>query len=369
MQKRGHPPRALLAAIVGITVIPLAFLLWLGWRFLDQDRVLERQQAQDRLERSADLVAATVQRNVSASEQRLANGAADWPEGAVALTFHAGRMDAQPRSRIAYLPVAPAAPKRRPRRSPKGEALEFRQKDRAAAIRKFSELAAAPDPAVRAGALVRLARNLKALGRNDEALAAYQRMALLDTATVAGAPAALTARYARCKLLEEAGRRTELRIEAQKLADDLHTARWALTGPIYWLHAADADAWTGRAPATTRGGNVRQGGRSGRREMGAARRLRPRSPARRRSAGHRGLEPVGRIRPRLLAGAAFVERQWLDARRGNRRPAERPPGIRPRSGGRKATGRQRRVGIALDAFGMARHVRRRRRIRRSAAAY
>jgi signal transduction histidine kinase len=249
MHKRAHPPRTLLAAIVGITVIPLALLLWLGWRFLEQDRILERQQAQDRLERSADLVIGAIQRSVSASEQRLATGAAEWPEGAVVLTFERGRIEAHPRNRVAYLPLRPPAPEPPPDTFAEGEALEFRKRDHAEAIRKFSQLAGSRDRSVRAGALLRLARNLKATGRFEDALAAYEQLAALDSVPVAGAPAALTARYARCKLLEETGRLQELRSEAQKLAGDLHAARWRLSGPVYWLYAADADAWTGRPPA------------------------------------------------------------------------------------------------------------------------
>ena len=39
--------------IVTITVVPLATLLWLGWRLLEQDRVLERQQIQQRVDTAA----------------------------------------------------------------------------------------------------------------------------------------------------------------------------------------------------------------------------------------------------------------------------------------------------------------------------
>jgi hypothetical protein len=144
MYKRAHPPRTLLAAIVGITVIPLGLLLWLGWRFLEQDRILERQQAQDRLERSADLVIGTVQRSVSAAEQRLATGAAEWPEGAVALTLERGRIEAHPRNRLAYVPHPPSALEPPPETFAEGEALEFRKRDHIGAIRMFSELAGSP---------------------------------------------------------------------------------------------------------------------------------------------------------------------------------------------------------------------------------
>jgi hypothetical protein len=82
---------------VVVIVVPLATLAWLGWRLLEQDRILEGQQAQERLERSADLIVATLQRSLSSSEQRLAAGATDWPEGAVSVAFDGDRIDAYPR--------------------------------------------------------------------------------------------------------------------------------------------------------------------------------------------------------------------------------------------------------------------------------
>src|SRR5215510_10776816 len=60
-----RPLRSLVALIVVITVVPLATLLWLGWRLLEQDRVLERQQIQQRVERGADLVVAGLQRVIA----------------------------------------------------------------------------------------------------------------------------------------------------------------------------------------------------------------------------------------------------------------------------------------------------------------
>jgi hypothetical protein len=46
-----RPPRSLVALIIGITVVPLATLLWLGWRLLEQDRALEQQQVTQRVDR------------------------------------------------------------------------------------------------------------------------------------------------------------------------------------------------------------------------------------------------------------------------------------------------------------------------------
>ncbi len=77
--------RRLVALIVGVTVVPLATLLWLGWRLAEQDRVLEHQQVQQRVERAADLIVAALQR--AGSRSTASPMAADWPHGAVAVVF------------------------------------------------------------------------------------------------------------------------------------------------------------------------------------------------------------------------------------------------------------------------------------------
>src|SRR5262245_8220029 len=124
--RRALPPPSLIALIIGITVVPLATLLWLGWRLVEQDHLLEVQQAQQRVERAADLAVAALQRAISSSEQRLAAGSGRWSEGAVAVTFREGLVEAQPPERVAYLPVV------KPLREPSAatfassDALEFR---------------------------------------------------------------------------------------------------------------------------------------------------------------------------------------------------------------------------------------------------
>lgn len=240
-----RPPRNLVAAITGITVVPLAVLLWLGWRLLDQDRLLENQRAQERLERAADLAASALQRLVSGSEQRVTVSGNEWPAGAVALTFGRDRMEADPPGRLAYLPVAPTLPEPPPSAFAAGEELEFRRHDRDGAIAVYRQLAKSPDAAVRAGALLRLARNLKSDGRTEEALTNYAELSRMDGVAVAGTPMGLIAEYARCEIYAESGRGVELRREADKLAGGLGVGRWPLTNAAYWLYAQDAAKWTG----------------------------------------------------------------------------------------------------------------------------
>src|SRR5262252_10858057 len=98
--------RKLTALIVGITILPLAALLFIGWRLLEQDRILESQQEREAAEHAADLVVAAIERAISESEHRLEAGNTDWPTGAVAASIYEDRIDAYPKGRIAYVPVS-----------------------------------------------------------------------------------------------------------------------------------------------------------------------------------------------------------------------------------------------------------------------
>jgi hypothetical protein len=70
-----------------------------------------------------------------------------------------------------------------------GEALEFLQAQPRRAAEWYHGLAASPVPAVRAGALLRLGRVLRKLGRQDESRAVYTQLAGFAGGRVAGAPA------------------------------------------------------------------------------------------------------------------------------------------------------------------------------------
>jgi signal transduction histidine kinase len=244
-----HPSRRLIALLLSVTLVPLGVLLWVGWRVLEQDRQLEQQQRRTRVERAADLVVGSLQRAIGLSEQRLAAGATDWPAGAVSLTFVSGRLSVAPRGRLAYLPVVTADRVIPSEAFLEPEIQEFRNGDRQAAVEAYHRLSRSRDPAVRAGALLRLGRNLAASGKTDAALSTYEQALDVDDAFEVETPVALAARYARCRLFEGAGRERELRAEALRLERDLASGRWALTAPTYFVYIADAERWAGvRSP-------------------------------------------------------------------------------------------------------------------------
>lgn len=313
------PPRSLVALIVGITAVPLATLLWLGWRLLEQDRALEQQQVRHRVERGADLVVSALQRAVSVSEQQLTAGRGPIADDAVTVTFQEGRVDVSPRGRVAYLPVVGALPEPLAASFAGGDALEFQQNDRAAAIRVFRGLAMSSDPAIRAGALLRLGRNLQNVKRFEEARAAYGRLSEVDGVAIGGVPAGLIGRYAGCRLLEAQGRGSDLRAEALDLRRDLWSGRWTLTGPVYSLYAADATTWTGVKATEPRQSEIFA------EAVGALwdRRIPSRAPVpvssgREIVTVHRQTLVVlwrssGHAFRALVAAPAFVESQWLRA--------------------------------------------------------
>ena len=110
-------------------------------------------------------------------------------------------------------------------------------------FRDLSRAHADNDERIRAGALLRLARNQRKAGQPDRALDTYRELASLGRVPVGGWPAELVARRARCDLIEELGRRTELRVEAQQLDDDLHRGRWQLTRSAYLHFTAETKRW------------------------------------------------------------------------------------------------------------------------------
>jgi signal transduction histidine kinase len=230
-RRRARSARGLVALVVGVTLVPLATLVWLGWRLIEQDRALEDQQVRQRVERAADLIVAALQQAVSASEQRLAEGDSGWPKGAKAVAFR--------RPAILPLPEAPSALFAR------AEDLEFRRGDLSAAAESFRGLSASTDPAVVAGALARLGRVLRSAGRYQEAKAVYARMAAMDGVAVQGVPASLVAAYGKGAALQQLHDDGALHTLATALDSDLRAGRWALTATLYQLYAADAARWLG----------------------------------------------------------------------------------------------------------------------------
>ena len=230
-------PRQLLAVFLALTLLPALALVWLGWRLLEQDRDLEARRIQERRERAADLIGTALQQALAADEQRLAEPSS-WPslttEDARVIVLGSQSIEIAPELRLTYYPFRTPLPEAPADAFRAGEDDEFRLHDRAAAIAKFRALAQSPDPAIRAGAELRVARNLRQSGQLAEALAIYGRLAHEAGVALGGVPADLVAQRARCALLAELNRGDELRREAAQLQSDLRSGRWRLDRAAYF---------------------------------------------------------------------------------------------------------------------------------------
>jgi signal transduction histidine kinase len=243
-----RPPRDLMMLFLLVMLAPAAALLALGLRLLEQDRAIERQRLTELRESAADHAVRALEQAISGTEKGLnSQPPADRSGDALRVVFHPGGIEASPPGRLLYYPVL-----RQSRSSPDGpfrqvEEYEFRQQDYQKAIELCLKLSSSPDPAVRAGALLRLARNLRKVGRQEAALDAYSRLGRIQSVTLEGIPADLLAMRARCAVLGEWGRTAERRDEATALQAKLQSGCWQLDRASYLYFSGLASTWSGTA--------------------------------------------------------------------------------------------------------------------------
>jgi signal transduction histidine kinase len=244
------------ALILAVAAVSVGALVWMGVRLVQQDRALEAQQFAQRREAAADRLVAALEQVLTAEERRLAStatvGLPGTTDGAVLVLAEAAEIHVSPEGAIPYVPVMPAGLEAPAGLYAAAERAEFVDRDYRRAITALQPLSRAHDPAERAGALLRLARNLRKAGRREAALAAYDELERLrgTGVTLGGVPADLVARGARCALLEEMGESEQLRQEAMRLHDDLQKVRWRLDRDSYAYHLTRAARWLdgGSAP-------------------------------------------------------------------------------------------------------------------------
>jgi signal transduction histidine kinase len=253
-------PRFLLVVFGTATLAVAATLGWLGWRLLELDRALLAQRLQERLESAADLVAATLQQQLSDTRARLAGVAglspadfasaasregASLADEALLVILAADRVDAYPPSRLLYYPIVSAPAEPPDALFSPGETVEYERNDYESALAAFRQAAASGDSALRAGTLFRVARALHKANRLDDALATYAELARLEETTIGGVASDLLARHARCTLLAQLGQARQLHDEARALSADLQRGRWRVRRAAYRFYAEETARWLG----------------------------------------------------------------------------------------------------------------------------
>lgn len=235
-------PRRVQSLFLTVTLLFAAAVGWLGWELVTQDRALARQRRVEQLEAAADRVAGALFRRIAELEELSAGG--PLPAGVVRLRGAMKQVDVEPAGSLLYLPFPPPSTAIDEAPFALADLLEFQREDSLAATRALAPLTRSADAGIRAAALLRLGRNLRKAGRENEALRAYAAMA--GTAAVLdGLPAELAGLEARCALLADARRFDELRSEAKLLAEGLLTGRWPLTHAAWESQLTQAAHWLG----------------------------------------------------------------------------------------------------------------------------
>jgi signal transduction histidine kinase len=165
-------------------------------------------------------------------------------------------VETYPPGRLLFYPAIPNGEEPPDSTFAAGEALEFQRNDPAGAAKVFRALSRSPDTGLRAGALLRLGRNLRKTGQYDEALRTYDELARLGTTSVLGLPAELVAREARGTVLEANGKREELQAEARLMHSALWSGRWHLLRPAWEFHEEEARRWSGSGPLAEMDQNI-----------------------------------------------------------------------------------------------------------------
>ena len=125
-----RPPRHLLALFVAVIVLPAIALAWLAWRTIEQDKALERQRLQERLETAAGTVVTGLSLRLDELSRQVPLLAAatnvSLPDDSVLLTVGDGTMRDSPPGRLLYVPRVLESRRPRDGRLSAAEALESR---------------------------------------------------------------------------------------------------------------------------------------------------------------------------------------------------------------------------------------------------
>jgi signal transduction histidine kinase len=221
-----RPPRAVLTLFIALMSVCALALGWLGWQVLVQDQMVEVQRRQERLENAADRAMATMEQTLSGAD-------------AVVTVAANGETQVTPAGRLAYTPSQPAPPAVAADLFAEAESLEFLRHDFGKAAAAYSRLAESAAPKIRAEALLRLGRALRREGKYQKALEAYTSLEKFGSTPVAGMPASLVARAARCSTLHESGDSVGVERETVALWTELTLAKWNITKPTLETYLSD----------------------------------------------------------------------------------------------------------------------------------
>src|SRR5580698_2644702 len=176
------PPRSLLLILFLVTLVSVSAIAWFGWRVHYQEQVVDSQRAQERLEQAADRITATAKGVLAETAERVgvwpvSPPADGQPNDGLVLILSSNNLSAYPVGRLLYWPLPTLLPEAPAASFSEGEVIEYQQNEPAKAIDRYRRLSEDKDAAIRAGALLRLARVLRKNGRIPEARDVYTQLA------------------------------------------------------------------------------------------------------------------------------------------------------------------------------------------------
>jgi len=236
-------------------VLSVFALIWMGLRLIQQDRALEAQQLEEKREAAANRIIAALEQLLSNEEHKLADPQTDnlspETEDFLLVLMDSEGIRVWPGKVLLYYPVVPPGLEASSKLFVDAERAEFQNNDYNRAITLLRSLSKSEDPATRAAAKLRLARNLRKAGRLNEALETYNELAnhtAYSSVSTSGVPIDLVACRACCALLEKLEDLDQLQLEAKNLYDDLRGRRWRLDRASYFYYIGQAEEWLGREP-------------------------------------------------------------------------------------------------------------------------
>ena len=241
---------------LGVAAVSVIALVWMGMRLVQQDRELEAQRLEEKREVAADRIIVALETVLAAEERKLADAPMDnfrpVAEDYLLINVDSGEMRVWPDKTLLYYPVIYPGREASSRLYADAERAEFLDKDFGRAIDVLRPFSKDEDPATRAGALIRMARNLRKAGRLDAALEVYGELAnsSVQGVSVSGVPVDLVARRARCVLLKEVKSQEQLQQEVQSLQKDLKGRRWRLDRASYLYYSDQAAQWLSQKPVS-----------------------------------------------------------------------------------------------------------------------
>jgi signal transduction histidine kinase len=232
-------PRRLRFAFGAVMVSAAVLLVWLASQTLHLDRQERDQRRKERLNAAADVAVATLDRRLAAMEAILDRAVAGVSPsaddvrhpGMVIVRIAPAGVAAWPKDRLLYGPAAgPQSPMSTPLFE-EADRLEFMLGDYPGAIVALAPASVSHDPALRAAALARIARNQARAHRYTDAMRSWQTLAGLGSTPVdgTGLPAALAGRLGLLRVAQAVGDRARIEEAAGVLDAEILSGRWLVS--------------------------------------------------------------------------------------------------------------------------------------------